>query len=106
VVSLKLRPLYPQTGSLRYLLDRRLGGPQSRSGHGVEEKKVPAYAGNRTPVVSPVAQSVTEPTEPQRTTLELRVFVGTRNVRVCLPRGEVKKCVAVLEYCAVDSRIV
>jgi hypothetical protein len=29
----RLGPLYP-----RYPLDRRLGGPQSRSGHGGEEK--------------------------------------------------------------------
>jgi hypothetical protein len=28
----------PQGESLRYALDRRLGGPQRRSGHGGEEK--------------------------------------------------------------------
>jgi len=33
------------------LLDRRLGGPQSRSGHGSEEKKIPAFAGNHTPAM-------------------------------------------------------
>jgi hypothetical protein len=32
----------------RYPLDMRLGGAQSRSGHGVEEKKFSAPAGNRT----------------------------------------------------------
>jgi hypothetical protein len=31
-------PLYPQGKSPPYPLDRRLGGPQSRSGHGGEEK--------------------------------------------------------------------
>jgi len=31
-------PLYPQGKSLWYPLDRRLGGPQSCSGHGGEEK--------------------------------------------------------------------
>jgi len=32
------RPLYPQGKSPWYPLDRRLGGPQSRSGRGGEEK--------------------------------------------------------------------
>jgi hypothetical protein len=32
------RPLYPPAKSLRCPLDRRLGGPQSRSGRGGEEK--------------------------------------------------------------------
>jgi hypothetical protein len=34
VVSFTPWPLYPRGKSPRYLLDRRLGGPQSRSGHG------------------------------------------------------------------------
>jgi hypothetical protein len=34
VVSFMLRPLYPQGKSLLYPLDRKLGGPQSRSGRG------------------------------------------------------------------------
>jgi hypothetical protein len=38
VVSFTLQPLYPQGKSPPYPLDRRLGGLQSRSGHGVEEK--------------------------------------------------------------------
>jgi hypothetical protein len=38
VVSFTHQPLYPQGNSPRYLLDRRLGGPQSRSGRGGEEK--------------------------------------------------------------------
>jgi len=38
VVSFTPRPLYTQGKSPRYPLDRRLGGPQSRSGHGGEEK--------------------------------------------------------------------
>jgi hypothetical protein len=37
VVSFTLRPLYPQGKSPRYPLDKRLGGPQSRSGHSGEE---------------------------------------------------------------------
>jgi hypothetical protein len=38
VVSFTTRPLYSQGKSPWYTLDRRLGGPQSRSGHGGEEK--------------------------------------------------------------------
>jgi hypothetical protein len=38
VVSFMPRPLYPQGKSAWYPLDRRLGGPQSRSGRGGEEK--------------------------------------------------------------------
>jgi hypothetical protein len=46
------RPLYPQGKSSWYPVDRRLGGPQSRSGRGGEEKKFPAP---RTPIVQAVA---------------------------------------------------
>jgi hypothetical protein len=38
VVSFTLWPLYPQRRSPWYPLDRRLGGPQSCSGCGGEEK--------------------------------------------------------------------
>jgi hypothetical protein len=38
VVSFMPRLPYPQGKSPWYLLDSRLGGPQSRSGHGGEEK--------------------------------------------------------------------
>jgi len=38
VASFTIRPLYPQGKGSRYQLDRRLDGPQSRSGHGGEEK--------------------------------------------------------------------
>jgi len=34
------RPLYPWGKSLWYLVDRRLGGSQSQSGHGDEEKEL------------------------------------------------------------------
>jgi hypothetical protein len=37
VVSFTTRPLYSQGKSSWYPLDRRLGGPQSRSGRGGEE---------------------------------------------------------------------
>jgi hypothetical protein len=39
VVSFTLRPLYPRSKSLRYPLDGRLDGPQSRSGRGGEGNK-------------------------------------------------------------------
>jgi hypothetical protein len=38
VVSFMPRPLYPRGKSPRYPLDRRLGGPQNRSGRRGEEK--------------------------------------------------------------------
>jgi hypothetical protein len=48
VVSFTPRPLYPRGKILRYSLDRRLGGLQSRSGrHG--EIKILAPTGTRTP---------------------------------------------------------
>jgi hypothetical protein len=53
VVSFTTRPLYPQGNSLGYLLDRRLGGPQNRSGRGGEEKKFPSpYKQNEWPIKS------------------------------------------------------
>jgi hypothetical protein len=48
VVSFTPLPLYPRGKNPRYLLDRRLGGPQSRSGrHG--EEKILDRIGTRTP---------------------------------------------------------
>jgi hypothetical protein len=38
VISFTPRPLYLQGKSPRYALDKRMGGPQSRSGRGGEEK--------------------------------------------------------------------
>jgi len=45
MVSFTLRPLYPQGKSPWYPLDRRLGGPQCRSGSGGEEKKFQSTPG-------------------------------------------------------------
>jgi len=47
----------PTERDLAYTLDRRLGGHQSRSGRGSEEKKNTLFAPpeNRTPVVQPRA---------------------------------------------------
>jgi hypothetical protein len=45
-----------------YPLDRRLGGPQSRSGYGGEEKnsQTPRESNPRTPIVQSVAQRYTD----------------------------------------------
>jgi hypothetical protein len=40
--------LPPGKEPTRYPLDRKLSGPQSRSGHGDKEKNSPVPAGNRT----------------------------------------------------------
>jgi hypothetical protein len=49
VVSFTPRPLYSQGNILRYPLDRKLGGPQSRSGWGGEEINSHPPVGIRTP---------------------------------------------------------
>jgi hypothetical protein len=58
VVSFTPRPLYPQGKSPRYPLQRRLGGPQSRSGRGGEEKnsQPPTELEPQNIDVQPVAQ--------------------------------------------------
>jgi hypothetical protein len=40
-------------------LDRRLGGPQSRSGHGGEEKNFHPLPGLEPPIIQPAAQRYT-----------------------------------------------
>jgi hypothetical protein len=45
----------PQEKNPRYQFKRRLGEPQSRSGHGSEDNKLRFLAENRNPVVQPVA---------------------------------------------------
>jgi hypothetical protein len=54
--------LYPQGKSPCYPLDRRLGGPQSRSGRSGEEKNSqPRQESNpRTPIIQPVDQRYTD----------------------------------------------
>jgi hypothetical protein len=59
VVSFRRRPLYPQGKSPWYPLDRRLGGPQSRSGHGGEQKNSQPLPGVEPPIIQPVAQCYT-----------------------------------------------
>jgi hypothetical protein len=55
VVSFMLRSLYLQGKSLWYPLDRRLDGPQNRSGRGGEEKNSQPLPGLEPPIIQPVA---------------------------------------------------
>jgi hypothetical protein len=59
VVSSTPRRLYPQGKGPCYPLDRRLGGPQSRSGRGSEEKHSQPLPGLELPIAQPVAQRYT-----------------------------------------------
>jgi hypothetical protein len=53
------QPLYPQGKSPWYPLDRRLDGPQSRSGRGGEEKNSQPVPGLEPPIIQPVTQRYT-----------------------------------------------
>jgi hypothetical protein len=70
VVSFTPWPLYPQGKSPLYPLDRKLGGPQSRSGRGDEEKN-----SQSPPIIQPVAQRYTDWAIPAFTA----VLVTSRN---------------------------
>jgi hypothetical protein len=59
VVSFKHRQVYLQGKSLWYPLDRRLGGPQCRSGRGGEEKNSWSLPGLEPLIIQPVAQRYT-----------------------------------------------
>jgi hypothetical protein len=53
------RPLYRQEDIPWYPLDRRLGGPQNRSGRGGEERNSQPLPGLEPPIIQPVAQRYT-----------------------------------------------
>jgi hypothetical protein len=59
VVSFTPRPLYSQGKSSLHPLDRRLGGPQTRSGRGGERKHSQTLPGLEHPIIQPVAQRYT-----------------------------------------------
>jgi hypothetical protein len=59
VVSFTPWPLYPQGKSRWYSLDMRLGGSQSRSGRGCEEKNYKSQPGLDPPIIQPAAQPCT-----------------------------------------------
>jgi hypothetical protein len=56
VISFKSRLLYPQEKSPLYPLDKRLGGPQSRSGRGGEQKNSQLRPEVELPITQPVTQ--------------------------------------------------
>jgi hypothetical protein len=56
VVNFTPRPLYLQGKSPWYPLDRRLGGPQSRSGRGGEAKNSQPLPGLESSIIQPAAQ--------------------------------------------------
>jgi hypothetical protein len=56
VVGFMPQLLYPQGKSPWHPLDRRLGGPQSWSGHGGEEKNSQPVPGLAPPTIQPIAQ--------------------------------------------------
>jgi hypothetical protein len=59
VVSFTPRPLYPQGKNPWYPLDRRVGGPQSRSERGGEDKNSKPLQGLEPPIFQPIAQRYT-----------------------------------------------
>jgi hypothetical protein len=59
VVSFTPRPLYLQGKNPWYSLNRRLGGFQSQSGHGGEEKNSQPLPGLEPPIIQLVAQRYT-----------------------------------------------
>jgi hypothetical protein len=59
VVSFTPRPLYPEGKIPWYPLDGRLGGSQSRSGRGGEEKNSHSLPGFEPPIIQPVDQHYT-----------------------------------------------
>jgi hypothetical protein len=59
VVSFTPRPLYPEGESPRYLLDKRMDGPQSRSGEGGKEKNFQPLPELEPMIIQRVAQLCT-----------------------------------------------
>jgi hypothetical protein len=98
VVSFTPRPLYPQGKSLRDPLDRRLGGPQNRSGGGGEEKNSqspPGIEPLEPPIVQPLAQRYidwaitalepySEPDEPSPQVHNRTSYLLTFSFHLCL----------------------
>jgi hypothetical protein len=59
LISFTPWPLYPQEKRPCYLLNRRLGGTQSWSGHGGEEKNSQPLPGLKPLIIQPIAQCYT-----------------------------------------------
>jgi hypothetical protein len=75
VVSFVPQPLYPQGKSPWYPLDRRLGGPQSRSGRGGDEKNSQTLPGLEPPIIQSVAQRCTTELSRLLTPLVLKLSI-------------------------------
>jgi hypothetical protein len=73
VISFRPQPLYPHGNSPWYPLFRSMGGHQSRSGRGGEEK-IPS------PIIQPIAQRYT--TELSQLLTKEGIFYKTQNVDV------------------------
>jgi hypothetical protein len=67
-------PVAVPQGETRYPLDRRLGGPQNRFGHGGEEKNSQPLPGLEPPNIQPVAQRYT--TTLFKEVLQIQVLAG------------------------------
>jgi hypothetical protein len=59
VVSSTPRPLYPQVKRFWYPMDRRVGGPQSQSGHSGEKKNSQPLPWLKPPIIQPIVQHYT-----------------------------------------------
>jgi hypothetical protein len=77
VVSFIPRPLYPRGISPWYPLDRRLGGPQSRSGRSGENSWPYRDSNSNLSVFQPVASRYTDWAIPARTRSSIRILDGT-----------------------------
>jgi hypothetical protein len=73
-------PFYSQGKSPCYPLDRRLGGPQSRSGSGGIEKNSQPLPGLEPPIIQPVAQRYTT------------VLCMWESNKINLKRNEIRRC--------------
>jgi hypothetical protein len=71
--------LYPLGKDPRYPLYSRLGGPQNRSGHRLEEKSF-APAGDRTPIVQPVVRHYTAWAKPAPHSLPLQTQIRAESL--------------------------
>jgi hypothetical protein len=71
VASFMPRPLYPRGNSRRYPLDRWLFRPQGRPGPSGVEKKSPAPANNRTPILQAGAHRYTDWTTRPKTEIQV-----------------------------------
>jgi hypothetical protein len=84
VVSFTPQPLYPQGSNSWHPSDRRLGGPQSQSGHsGGEEKNSQPLSGLESPIIQPEAQRCTTELSRLHKTLMARINSSANRVWKC-----------------------